>query len=346
MPAGGHRPAGREGVEMIAMRHLKPLRRLTLGAMSVLALPAAAFAQAEWLNPTLGQAMFRGDVRGTYYPDERVKGQGTKLGIVETRLSLTGPLWQTPTDELSFSASARLQDLDTDAVLPATDVRLPGELWEIRFGPTYRHKFDNGWIGGVNLSVGSSSDQPFASLDEITVRGTAFLRVPHAERNAWLFTLNYTNYSDFLGGVPVPGVNYVYSPSDRFTLVVGFPFNSMQWQPTDKLSVQLTYLPVRTVRARVTYQLFQPLRVYAGFDWDNDWYLRAGRHVKDHRLFYYEKRLTGGVRFDLRHVGVEVSGGYAFDRFYFEGDSYRDRNENRIDVDAGPFVVGRVMVRF
>lgn len=59
-----------------------------------------------------------------------------------------------------------------------------------------------------------------------------------------------------------------------------------------------------------------------------------------------EKRLTGGVRFDLRHVGFEVSGGYAFDRFYFEGDSYRDRNQNRIDVDGGPFVVGRVMVRF
>jgi hypothetical protein len=44
--------------------------------------------------------------------------------------------------------------------------------------------------------------------------------------------------------------------------------------------------------------------------------------------------------------GAEVSGGYAFDRFYFEGDSYSDRNENRIDVDGGPFVVGRIMVRF
>jgi len=328
------------------MGHVERLLALALGAVSVLTLPVAVFAQAEWLSPTLGQAMFRGDVRETYYPDERVKGQGTTLGILESRLSLTGPLWQNSSDELSISGSARFQDLDTEAVLPATGVRLPGELWDIRFGPTYRHKFDNGWIAGVNVAVGSASDQPFASLDEITLRGTAFLRVPHGERNAWLFTLNYTNYSDFLGGLPIPGIDYVYSPSDRFTLVVGFPFNSMEWRPTDRLTVQLTYLPVRTVRARVTYQLFQPLRVYAGFDWDNDWYLRAGRHEKDHRLFYYEKRLTGGVRFDLRHVGFEVSGGYAFDRFYFEGDSYSDRNENRIDVDGGPFVVGRIMVRF
>jgi hypothetical protein len=194
--------------------------------------------------------------------------------------------------------------------------------------------------------VGSASDEPFASLDEVTVRGTAFLRVPQGERNAWLFTLNYSNYSEELAGLPIPGINYVYSPSDRFTLVIGFPINMMEWRPIEKLTVQLIYLPVRTARARLTYQLFRPLRVYAGFDWDHDWYLRADRDVKSHRLFYYEKRLTGGLRFDLRHVGFELSGGYAFDRFYFEGERYKNRNENRIDVHDGPFVVGRIMLRF
>ena len=73
------------------------------------------------------------------------------------------------------------------------------------------------------------------------------------------------------------------------------------------------------MKAKVTYEVLRPLRVYAGFDWDNDWYLRADRQRTSHRLFYYEKRLTGGIRFDLKHVGFEVSGGYAFDRFYFEG---------------------------
>jgi hypothetical protein len=92
--------------------------------------------------------------------------------------------------------------------------------------------------------------------------------------------------------------------------------------------------------------VFRPLRVHAGFDWDNDWYLRADRQQTSHGLFYYEKRLTGGIRFDLKHVGFEVSGGYAFDRFYFEGYSYSHRNENRIDIHNGPFVIGKVGVRF
>jgi hypothetical protein len=320
---------------------------LVLGSAFSLVIPPAALAQSEqWLNPTLGQLTFRGDFRETYYPPERVRGQGSELRIIEHRLSLFSPLWQDSSDEFSLSGSVRFQDLDAHAVLPATGVPFPGELWEVKLGPAYRHKFENGWIAGGGLTVGSASDEPFASVDEVTVRATLFLRVPQGERDAWFFTLNYSNYQEYLAGVPIPGIDYVYSPSDRFTLVIGFPFTSLEWRPFEKLTVQLTYVPVRSVRARLTYELFRPLRVYAGFDWDDDWYLRAGRHEKDHRLFYYEKRLTAGLRFDLRHVGFEVSGGYAFDRFYFEGSAYKHRNENRIDIHAGPFVVGRAMVRF
>jgi len=46
------------------------------------------------------------------------------------------------------------------------------------------------------------------------------------------------------------------------------------------------------------------------------------------------------------HLGFELSGGYAFDRFYFEGGGYSNHNENRIDIHGGPFVVGRIMLRF
>src|SRR6266852_8307246 len=97
---------------------------------------------------------------------------------------------------------------------------------------------------------GSASDEPFASLDEVTVRATAFLRVPQGARNAWLFTLNYSNYSEYFAGLPIPGIHYVHSPSDRFTLVLGFPFNMLEWRPLEKLTVQLIYQPVRTVKAR------------------------------------------------------------------------------------------------
>jgi len=58
------------------------------------------------------------------------------------------------------------------------------------------------------------------------------------------------------------------------------------------------------------------------------------------------KRITGGMRFDLRHVGLEVTGGYVFDRFYFEGERYSERNENRFNVHSGTFVAARLGFRW
>jgi hypothetical protein len=322
---------------------------LILAAALSLLVPAGAVAQEQWLTPTLGQLQLRADFRETYYPEERVRQQGTTLKIFEERGGLFFPIWQNATDELSFSGSVRYQELDTGdtpAILPGAQVQLPGDLWEIKFGPTYRHKFDNGWIAGLNVTVGSASNRPFHSMDEVTARATAFLRVPQGERNAWIFTLNYSNYSEYFAGLPVPGIDFLYSPNDNFTLVVGFPFTSLEWKPFEKLTVQVNYVPVRTVKAKVTYEIFQPLRVWAGFDWDDDWYLRANRTDNGDRLFYYEKRISGGIRFDLRHVGFEVSGGYAFDRFYFEANDYHDRNENRIDIHSGAFVIGKINLRF
>jgi len=48
----------------------------------------------------------------------------------------------------------------------------------------------------------------------------------------------------------------------------------------------------------------------------------------------------------IRLVAVNLSGGYAFDSFYFEGEDYDDRDQNRIDIENGPYGAFRVDVRF
>lgn len=331
------------------MSPANPARALALGTALLVAIPVSASAQSElqaWAGPTLGELTPRAGYTITHYPDEPVEGQRTKLGLIEHSFSLSVPLFQDSRDEWSLSADTRFQDLDTRAILPDTGERLPNELWDVRVRAGHRHRFENGWISGLSLTVGSASDEPFASADEMSVRAIAMLRVPHGERNAWLFSLIYSSDQEFLGGVPIPGIAYVYAPSDRFKAVIGVPFTSIEFRPLDALTLEAQYFPLRRVRARATYQLFRPLRLFVGFDWDNDHYFRADRRDEDDQLFYYEKRLSAGVRFDLRHVGFRLSGGYAFDRFYFEGESYSDRDHNRIDVDAGPFVVAQVNIRF
>jgi hypothetical protein len=327
----------------------RPIRPLVSLIVALGGLPGAAAAQSElmtMLDPVLGRQTPRTDYRITYYPEERVEGQPADLGFIQHRVSATVPFGQDTRNEWTASTTVRYRDVDTRALLPDTGVRFPRELWDVRIGAGYRHKFDNGWIGGAQVTVGSASDEPFASEDELVVRAVGLFRVPQGERNAWFFSVLYANDQDFLSGVPIPGIAYQYVPSDRFQAVIGVPFTSVRVRPLDQLTLEASYFPVRRVRARATYEVFRPLRAWAGFDWDSDRYFRADRQDKDDRLFYYEKRATGGLRFDLRYVGFEVAGGWAFDRFYFEGEGYSNRDDNRIDVHDGWFVAAGVSVRF
>jgi len=326
----------------------RPLLAIALFAAALAFWPAPAAAQLEtFFSPKLGELMPRADYRLTFYPEERVASQPTHLSLFEHRFSLSIPLWQNSANELSISPSVKYTDFDTHARLPDSDERFPHELFDIRLSAAYRHKFENGWIWGAIVTVGTASDVPFHSEDELVVRASTLLRVPHGERNAWIFMLNYSNRDDLFGlNVPIPGLAYLYSPSDRFTAVIGLPFSSVEYKPWEDLTLEASYQAVRTVRVRATYRPFRPLRLYAGFDWDNWFWLLADRGDKDDKFSYYEKRWTGGIRFDLRHVGFEVSGGWAFDRFYFIGEGYSDRRENRVDVRDGPFVVGRIQLRF
>jgi hypothetical protein len=319
-----------------------------VAAMALIAGPATAWAQGEiqaWLDPMLGKQMARGEYRLLYYPDRPVDGQEVDFGLTEHRLVLSAPVFQDSEQEWTLSGRAAYQDIRTRAILPDTGERFPSELWDVRLDVGHRRRFENGWTAGILVSVGSASDRPFAGIDEMFWRTLALLRVPHGERHAWLFSLAYASDQEYLGGIPVPGIAFQYAPSDRLQAVIGLPFTSVRVRPLDALTLEATYVPVRRVRARATYQALPPLRVYLGFDWGHDSYFRADRRDDDDQLFYYEKRITLGARFDLRHVGIEVSGGYAFDRFYFEGEKYSHRDRNRLDVDAGAFVSVRLSVR-
>lgn len=312
---------------------------------------APASAQAEllqWVDPTLGKMMGRGDYRIQFFSEERVEKQPTQLDLVQQNWTLVTPIFQNSRDEWSLSARLRHQNYDTQAIFPDSGKRFPQELMDARAGIGYRHKFDNDWILGGSLTVGSASDKPFHSSDELIVHAFGLLRVPRGERDAWLFTLSFANDEQIFGyrNIPTPGIAYSWVPNDKFRAVIGIPFTSIEYKPIEKLTLEASYFPVRTFRARATYAIFRPLRVFLGFDADHDNYFIADRGDKDDQLFYYEKRATGGIRFDLRHVGIELTGGYVWDRFYFIGERYSERNENRFNVGDGTFVAARLGFRW
>jgi Domain of unknown function (DUF6268) len=300
---------------------------------------------ANLFSPTVGEMQLRADYRAFWFPDETVSGQGTKLGYVEESFSAAIPLWQDSTDEFSGSAGVRNEVFHTDGtILPNSKMPFPDDLWNIRLGLGYRHLFDNGWIAGGNVSVGSASDVPFNNLNDMFVSGSAFLRVPEAERNAWLFSISYSPLGEIT--FPIPGVAFLWRPSDSFQMNIGLPF-ALVYRPTEDLTFDFSYMLLRSVHARTLYRLSPRVRMYAGFDWSNESYFLADRLDVNNRFYYYDMTVSGGVQFPVvRQLLMDVSAGYVFSRYYFQNHNSNDSNYDRVDVGAGPVLGLRAGMRF
>jgi hypothetical protein len=90
-------------------------------------------------------------------------------------------------------------------------------------------------------------------------------------------------------------------------------------RPRGDLIIDASYSLIRQVHARVTY-VAAPWRFFTGFDWGDETYFLSDRPTSDDRVYYYDKRLTTGVQWPLtQSLKLELSSGYVFERFYYEG---------------------------
>ncbi len=307
-------------------------------------LPLSPFGNAPWASPVVGHVPYAASYRVTWLPEEAVQGQNARFSLVGQDASLRFPVWQTECDELSGTANLRVQIISTAAILPNTLQPFPDQLWDVRFGAAYRHLFENGWIAGGSFSFGSASDQPFHSFDELTVGVNAFLRIPQGEHNAWLFSLSYSPTAQL--NFPLPGVAFMWVPSDQFRMNIGLPF--MIWyRPIEDVTLEASYMLLTTVHARATYRICQPLRVYIGYDWSNESWFLVDRPAENDRFFYNEQRISVGAVTNIgRTFLLDVSTGYVFDRFYYEGAKYSDTHFNRVNIDAAPLLSVQAQLRW
>jgi len=310
-------------------------------------LPGGGRGLGAVLSPVVGQVPLSGGYQAVGFFDAPVRGQDTHLGYLQQDLNAITPIWQDVRNELYATARVGVESFFTHAVLPNTGQPLPAELWNVSVGTGYRHLFDNGWIGGASVSVGSASDKPFHSIDEMTVSASATLRVPRGDRDAWVFGVNLSSNSQVLPFVPIPFVAYLYNPSDRFQALVGFPFASVTYRPWDDLTFSASYALLTTFHARVSYRVAPPVSVFCALDFDNENYYLADRTDANQRFFNYSDRLSGGVHVVLaRQALLEVSGGYVFDRVFFEGTGGTDQSFNKVSVAPGAFLGAKLQIRY
>lgn len=285
-----------------------------------------------------------GGYSGVWTPKQNLENLPGTFASFRQDATLAFPLWIEGPNVLVGSLSVRNTLFETDVTLPTSNLPFPDQLWEVRPGVTYIRDLGDGWKIGGGVSVGSASDRPYASIREVAPTLIAFLRQPAQGNDAWQYSLTYIPVS--LIRFPLPGLAYEWNPSDRLQIALGVPF-SIRWLPTDTVRFDFAYLPPRSVRTQLTWQVLPVMSVFGGFEWVNNSYLLADRIDREDFFTSNEMRLPLGVRFELgSHCTLDLGGGYAFNRVFFTEDDSDDEDRDRVEVNPGGYLMLRLAARF
>ncbi|MFP4354286.1 MAG: hypothetical protein ACLFUJ_04110 [Phycisphaerae bacterium] len=329
---------------------MKPNRRLLAIALCLGLSAAAADAQQNllyWMPPAavaaldtdLGQARPRASYSAAHYFQQGIEASSETISYQDHQLTASVPIINNETRELSAILQLGWMDIETDAVLPRPGEKLPPNLYDVSVGLAYRQNLDNGHSFGGSLTVGSPSDKPFASAEELLVNLNAYYRLPAGQKDAWLLMLNWSNGRDFAEYIPLPGVGYFHDAGDDLKILAGVPFSSIVYRPVENLILQADYTLLRDATAKVTWQIARDLSLYGQWTWDTRTYFRHDRDDDDDRLFYHEKTAAVGLRWNLtRDIYLDASGGYAYQRFFAEDDDFDDHTDNQIEIGDGFFI--------
>ena len=283
----------------------------------------------------------------TWYPEQGTDQPGTTLSMERAHFQAGIPVYHRGNDTFVLTSHMDVTNVYTNAILPTTKQTFPNQLFNIALGVNYFHPFENGNVGGVVFDMGSASDKPFESGREMLASGTGFLLMPQSDHDAWFVGVNASTNSQVLFGLPIPGGGYFYHPSEDFQAIVGFPFSVVSWKPARDWQLQYVWAFLTTMHARAVYQPTPLWQLYAGFDWTNENWRLAERVNEQNHFFYYEKKLATGLLWWFKpNVGLEVSGGWAFDRYFTEVHGFKLVGDNTVNIGSGPYLSSQIDFRF
>lgn len=229
-------------------------------------------------------------------------------------------------------------DLSRDLTLPDTGIAISDTLEDVVIGLGCRRARDGdmyGWFG----YVGSASDRPFDSFHEVSVMFNAFYNRRVTRAGSWLYLLNYSNRRSFLTDIPIPGIAYAYVPDNRTTIVAGAPFLMLQYPLGEAFSVDMRYFVPDMIKLDAIIRVHRNMAFFAGLERDEESYFLSEREERRRRLYYQENRFYGGVRFSPgRATSLEVMGGYATDRRFFQSRTRSGSDRDRVDLDNAAYL--------
>ncbi len=256
-----------------------------------------------------------------------MNAQFARVGVPLARPAEGAPLW------IGIGRFGRLE-LATTARLPDTGAEIPDDLWVVETGLTHVRPLDGGTTVGGTVLVGTASDRPFAAFRDLTLMAILFATRPAAnERDEWSASLFYSPTSQL--PYPLPGLAYVWRPSEAFEAKLGLPAG-FEWRPDDDWSLSVGFTPLVNGTAVLRRRLRGGFSAVALWRTDTETFLLADRVVDAERFYVFNQRVSVGVeRLLARGFALEATADYLFDRTLFQGTGFFSGRTDVVAVAPG-----------
>jgi hypothetical protein len=293
---------------------------LALAAACLLAARAAA-QEARMGGPALpgpGGASGFGDFARVRFDDAFGRAGGPTI----TEEALDANVVVSSTTDRRWSVEERFGHLGLSGPvqIPGGGPAVPRSLWSEDAGARYERRLESGRAWGAFASLGSDSDKLFTPIHAVTIESGLDAKVPSGERNAWRFSLTYSNNRYFFNGIALPGVAYEFrTAAGDLRGLAGFPWTGLYWTPAPRADARLVVFGPRRVYADSGYRLADRFRLHGGFDWGGQTWQPVSRPDYRDLLEYERMRLYAGVETTVRgRLRLDAAAGRQFDQKFFE----------------------------
>jgi hypothetical protein len=273
---------------------------------------------------------------GFWAPNVPVVGQPANLSMNAEFARLAVPLMIPEEGRPLWLAIAKFGRLElaTDAILPDSGGRVPGQFWLVETGLTHIRPLASGSTVGGTFLFGSASDKPFHAGRDLTLMAILFATVPARNgRDDWSFSLFYSPTSQL--PYPLPGAAYVWKPDATLEAKIGLP-GGIEWRPTEDWEVTFSYFPLVNVNALARRRLAEGLWLFGGYRTDTQIYFLADRTIEKERFYVFDQR--AGLGLEQRIGGgfsLEFMASYLFDRELFQGTSFTSGRTDGVSFEPG-----------
>lgn len=205
---------------------------------------------------------------------------------------------------------------------------VPGTLTDtgISFGsPLYQ--FNSGWFVAAVAGVGYAGSDAYAKSDAYYARATAIVGKELGPDSSILIGLDYDGNRSAYPDIPLPGFAFSKRYFPTVVAVVGFPYSSVTWEPTDRFKAEVGYSIPNEFDFHVEYGITPNLRALVSYQVYEEPF-HVDQVGGDDRLFYCYDGVEAGLKYQpKRGIGFFAAAGYQFGQEFNRGwdDTDMDR---------------------